>query len=89
MPDGKPSALVTGALFVVGMLILVPSGLCTGTMVSIMLAQGGGAMIAMPLLIGGPFVAAGSLFLWLAIKRLRTGRMAAELDTKKTNPPPA
>jgi hypothetical protein len=88
MPDEKPSAMVTIALFVIALLLLVPSGLCTGAMILLSLFEGGGGMISYALLIGGPFVAVGGLLLWLALARLRAGRMAAEADTK-TSPPPA
>jgi len=70
----------TVALFVFGLLILVPSGLCTGIM-------GGGAilgmlseprsagdgvgMLAMALIVGGPFVVGGGALVWQAIRRMR------------------
>jgi hypothetical protein len=74
------SAAGTAALFVIGLLVLVPSGLCTGIL-------GGGAilsmltepkdagssvgMLAMALVVGGPFVIGGGVMVWRAIARMR------------------
>jgi hypothetical protein len=81
-PDAKPKYNVAGtaAMLIIGLLVLVPSGLCTGFL-------GGGALIGaildpneaseglstfvMALVIGGPFVAAGVALVWLAVKRMR------------------
>jgi hypothetical protein len=81
-PSAKPkySAAGTAALMIIGLLFLVPSGLCTGIF-------GGGAvidafahpenigdsvsMIAMASIIGGPFVAFGAVLVWFAVKRMR------------------
>ena len=76
----RHSAAGTAALLTVGLLILVPSGLCTGIL-------GGGALVGafedpknadsalsfllMPLTIGGPFVVGGGAMVWLAIQRMR------------------
>ena len=70
---------------VIGLLFLVPSGLCTGIF-------GGGAlldmlvhpqnagdavsMLLMATLFGGPFVAAGGAMVWFAIKRMRANKVA-------------
>jgi hypothetical protein len=74
------SAAGTAALMIIGLLILVPSGLCTGIF-------GGGAvldaivhpenigdsvsMIGAALVFGGPFVAVGGVLVWLGVKRMR------------------
>ncbi|HEY4943144.1 MAG TPA: hypothetical protein VII56_17065 [Rhizomicrobium sp.] len=81
-PEFKPrhSAAGTAALLILGLLVLIPSGLCTGIL-------GGGALIGafedpknadsalsfllMPLIIGGPFVVGGGAMVWVAIKRMR------------------
>jgi len=82
LPDAKPKYSIAGtaALLVVGLMVLVPSGLCTGFF-------GGGAIIGaildpneaseslstfvMALIIGGPFVAGGGVMVWQAVKRMR------------------
>jgi hypothetical protein len=74
------SAGGTAALLVVGLLFLVPSGLCTGIL-------GGGALIEaflhpenagetlsvilMALMFGGPFLVAGGAMVWFGVKRAR------------------
>ena len=81
-PGAKPrySAAGTVALLIIGLLFLVPSGLCTGIL-------GGGAlldafvhpenvsdsvsMIVMVAIVGGPFVAIGAVLVWLGVKRMR------------------
>ncbi len=57
----------TIALLIFGLLILVPSGLCTGAMLN----AGDHSMVFMVLVIGGPFVLGGGAMVWAAIKRLR------------------
>lgn len=75
----KRSARTT-ALLVIGLLILVPSGLCTGMF-------GGSALIEMlshrrgedyasgilvlAIAIGTPFIALGSALVWWAVRRMR------------------
>ena len=79
-PRPRVSIAGTVALFVIGLLVLVPSGLCTGIM-------GGGALLAMitdpknagdsigillmALIVGGPFVVGGGAMVWQAISRIR------------------
>lgn len=83
-PDLSPrrqySAAGTAALLVIGLLFLIPSGLCTGIF-------GGGAlldlllhpenirdsvsMIALALVLGGPFLAVGAVMVWFGVKRIR------------------
>jgi hypothetical protein len=68
--DPKPPARWTGAavtLVIIGLLILVPSGLCTGVfgiagLVGSFGSSGGGmGLLAMALIVGGPFVVLGAL----------------------------
>jgi hypothetical protein len=78
---GLPNVAGTVALLLIGLLFLVPSGLCTAIL-------GGGAlldafvhpensgdavsMIVMVALVGGPFVAIGGVLVWLSIRRMRS-----------------
>lgn len=81
-PSAKPRYSVAGttALIIIGLLFLIPSGLCTGIF-------GGGAvidaiihpenigdaasMIAMAAMFGGPFIAIGAVLVWFGIRRMR------------------
>jgi hypothetical protein len=83
-PDPSPkrqySAAGTAALLVIGLLFLVPSGICTGIF-------GGGAlldaftsphnasdslsMIFAAILFGGPFITVGAVMVLIGIRRLR------------------
>jgi hypothetical protein len=83
-PDPRPkqtySVAGTVALLLIGLLFLVPSGLCTAIL-------GGGAlldafvhpenvsdsvsMIVTVAIVGGPFVAIGAVLVWFAVKRMR------------------
>jgi hypothetical protein len=83
-PDPSPrrqySAAGTAALLVIGLLFLIPSGICTGIF-------GGGAlldaftsphnasdslsMIFEAILFGGPFIAVGGVMVLIAVRRLR------------------
>ena len=79
-PASRYSAGGTIALLIVGLLFLIPSGLCTGIF-------GGGAlidafvnpqnvsdslsMIFAAALFGGPFIAVGGVLVWIAVRRLR------------------
>jgi hypothetical protein len=74
-PDrNKPSVAGSIVILVIGLLILVPSGLCTGFFAFAPLFTGGSGdsgLLGLALLIGGPFVAVGiALVLW-GIRRLR------------------
>jgi hypothetical protein len=82
-PAPKPSIAGTVALIVVGLLIFVPSGLCTGIMalgpliVSILnprAYQNPLEPLLYALMFGGPFVLIGGAMLWQGIKRWRTIR---------------
>jgi hypothetical protein len=78
MPDStpnptKPSVAVSVAILVIGLLILVPSGLCTGLFMFGPLFTGGSGndMVGVALLIGGPFVVVGGALTMWGIGRLR------------------
>jgi hypothetical protein len=80
VPDeSKPSLIGVVALIVIGLLILIPSGLCTGIMIVGAFWAGfdpsSFEMVFLALLYGGPFVVLGGFFLWLGIrqKRRRSG----------------
>jgi hypothetical protein len=79
-PESKPSMIGTIAFIVIGALIFIPSGLCTGVMLfgpvlelilhpqSGVPAYGFGTIA---LFVGGPFVAIGGALIWTGIRRLR------------------
>lgn len=78
MTEQGPRRNVAGgiALLVLGLVILVPSGLCTGIMaigaiVSMFRYPSAVGLLPTALIFGGPFVAAGSALVWQGIKRLR------------------
>ena len=74
------NAAGTAALLVIGLLFLIPSGVCTGIF-------GGGALLdgvlhpsnmrdslsvlLMATMFGGPFIAIGGVLVWFGIKRIR------------------
>ena len=67
-PDPAPRPRITAgsiALICIGLLIFVPSGLCTAVVVT----MGGPAEAA--LVIGGPFIAIGWLLVWWGLGRDR------------------
>ncbi|MBV8977293.1 MAG: hypothetical protein JOZ13_07925 [Alphaproteobacteria bacterium] len=66
------------ALLVIGLLILIPSGLCTGIfafggLVELFMQPGSAdsSFLALVLSIGGPFVAAGTAMVYFGVKALR------------------
>jgi hypothetical protein len=64
------------ALIVLGLLILIPSGLCTGAVAIWAIALSGHAsnvtgVVGMALTIGGPFVAVGGVLTWLGFRMRR------------------
>jgi len=76
----KYSPSATTALLVIGLLILVPSGLCTGLFGGAalvdMLSQPRGedyapGILLTALIVGAPFIVIGATLLWFAIKRMR------------------
>jgi hypothetical protein len=69
----------TIVLIVLGLLVLIPSGICTGvfglTGLDMMnkpdpQGYGGFFLIAAPI-VGGPFIIAGAAMLWIGIRRWR------------------
>lgn len=83
-PEQRPSRYGTVALIVVGLVILIPSGLCTGIVAlgplfsAIINAQGFGqgivgmmSTLPIALLFGGPFIAAGAAIVRTGMKRMR------------------
>ena len=81
-PAPKPhySAGGTAALLIIGLLILIPSGLCTGffgvgalieTFTNPQNADDTLSTIVLALMYGGPFIAGGGVMVWIAVKRLR------------------
>jgi hypothetical protein len=83
-PDPPPrlrhSAAGTAALLIIGLLILIPSGLCTGIfgggalIDAIVHPQNAGdavSMLAMVSIVGGPFVAFGAVLVWFGVRRMR------------------
>lgn len=80
MTEPGPRRNVAGgiALLVLGLVILVPSGLCTGIMavgaiVSMFRYPSAAGTLPIALIFGGPFVAAGGALVWQGIKHLRRG----------------
>jgi hypothetical protein len=81
MTEKPRPGLISGiALLAVGLLILIPSGLCTGIfgggalLDAIMYPGNGGdsaSMLGMALIIGGPFVILGAVLVRFGIRRLR------------------
>jgi hypothetical protein len=70
----KPSLAGTIAILVIGLVILVPSGLCTGffTFGQFFIGRSfESGFVAVALLIGGPFVAIGIALIMWGIRRLR------------------
>jgi hypothetical protein len=81
-PDPAPKksgSIAAGiALVVCGLVVLVPSGLCTGlfffgALINTILHPAhsdGGVMVLISLAVGGPFVAGGGALLWFGAKEL-------------------
>jgi membrane protein implicated in regulation of membrane protease activity len=76
--DPKPPARWTGAavaLLIIGLLILIPSGLCTSAFGIAALAGGFGSsgvdmsLLAMALIVGGPFVVLGALLVRTGLRK--------------------
>ena len=78
-PPPRPSIFEPIALIVVGLLIFIPSGLCTGALSIAPMIPAlsnpkdslGAAFAPIALIIGGPFVLGGGALLWLGVKNLR------------------
>lgn len=85
MSDPAPTYSPGGiaALIVIGLLLLVPSGLCSGAMgvMAIWAAvtqpgNGGDALSILPMIaiVGGPFIVGGGAMLLTGIRRARANR---------------
>ena len=85
MPEREPAYSSGGiaALIIVGLLLLVPSGLCTGTLgimaIWAAVTQPGSAgdalgFLPMALIVGGPFIIGGAAMLVTGIRRARANR---------------
>jgi hypothetical protein len=73
-PKPKGAGCIAGALLALGLLILVPSGLCTGAMTIYPILMFifdpkhpsiSNDMIPMVLTVGGPFVLIGGVLTWI------------------------
>jgi hypothetical protein len=78
MPEPVKRNVAGGiALLIIGLVILIPSGLCTGIMAGgaiwsmFTYPATGLSLLPTALIVGGPFVAGGSVLVWQGIKRLR------------------
>jgi hypothetical protein len=79
-PDRRPSLAATIALLVIGLLILIPSGLCTGFFALAAIVQAiqypgriiDSGFLSLILAIGGPLVLLGGFMVWRGVKRLRS-----------------
>jgi hypothetical protein len=75
-PSTEPSFIEAIALIVVGLLIFVPTGLCTGVLFfgplveATMSSRFNGGVSIVPLIIGGPFVFGGGFILWNGVRLL-------------------
>jgi hypothetical protein len=94
MPQSNSGLSIVGtlALLVIGALIFIPSGLCTGVflfgpmVVSLMNPGSGEAasgLAGVALIIGGPFVAVGGIMLWFGIRRVRAHIQARKTDANR------
>ena len=70
-PKKQPSLAEGVAFLVVGLVVFVPSGLCTGFFSFEALVGPDWTSALMPLAIGGPFVFGGGWLLWLGYKNVR------------------
>jgi hypothetical protein len=76
----KPPLKWTGAtlaLFMIGLLILIPSGLCTGVFGLIALSQGAGddmiGVLLEAVVFGGPFILLGGGLVYAALQLRKRG----------------
>ena len=80
-PRPRPSLVGAIALIVIGLLVFIPSGLCTGVVIFAPIiaampdprsaAAIGATAIVTGLFVGGPFVFGGGALLWFGVKNLR------------------
>jgi hypothetical protein len=74
-PDRRPSLAGTIALLVIGLLILIPSGLCTGFFTVYPIVESAGRIpddiLGLAVVAGVPFILLGGFMVWRGVKRLR------------------
>jgi hypothetical protein len=71
-PKAPPSSLgYAFVMIVLGLVVFLPSGLCTGTMFISAISGSDSNLAFVPLIIGGPFVIGGGTLLWQGIKAIR------------------
>jgi len=72
-PRAEPPSLGFAiVLIVLGLVVVLSTGLCTGTFFFYGAVTGPDwRAAAMPLVIGGPFVIGGGMLLWYGVKHLR------------------
>jgi len=81
-PESRPSLLGALAIIVVGLVILVPAGRCTGGIIIGTLVQAVGRhrldgddfMILVALAVGGPFILAGGALVVAGVRQMRARR---------------
>ena len=67
--QGPPRwTFISIALFVLGLLILIPAGLCTAIFGAFILAEGDPSGVLVLLMFGGIPMAAGAVLMWAALK---------------------
>ena len=75
--DPNPQPRWTGgaiALVLIGLLILIPSGLCTAVFgLGDLMDSGGPFMLIIALVVGGPFVVLGALLIRTGLRERRQG----------------
>jgi hypothetical protein len=72
VPSHGPTIGGAIALIVMGLVVFVPSGLCTGIFFFLPLTQpGNNAPFFLALGIGGPFVVGGAVMLWYGFEGMR------------------
>lgn len=76
-PTPPPQPRWTGsaiALVLIGFLILIPSGLCTAVFgLGDLMGSGGGYMLVLALIVGGPFVVLGIALIRSGLRERRQG----------------
>lgn len=79
-PPPRRNVAAGVAFLVIGLLLLVPSGLCTGilaggTLIESFIHPGSsgdlGSVFFMALIFGGPFIVGGGVLVWQGVERLR------------------
>jgi hypothetical protein len=71
-PPQPTRSIASGiGLIILGLLVLLPSGLCTGVLLVDAFSSPDWGSASVPLVIGGPFVFGGGVLIWLGLKRFR------------------